>query len=85
MSTLFDESDTELERIRIADARERVAKGTPFSIACSECDAGQGLTLDRALILGWTDIEYDDGPSWNFLGECPDCRGERLAREKAEL
>lgn len=50
--------------------------GVPFSVACWTCDAGQGLTLEEARLLGWKHIAPNDGPSWNYLGYCPDCQKE---------
>lgn len=45
-----------------------------FSLSCVECDAGSGIeSRSEAHAEGWTGIFYDDGPSWNFLGMCPDC------------
>lgn len=48
----------------------------PFSLTCSECDAGMEVeSHPEALALGWTDIEYDpDLPMANFIGLCPECR-----------
>lgn len=48
--------------------------GTPFTLRCILCDAGDGLDSEaEAIAAGWRDIDYDDGLSWNFLGTCPDC------------
>ena len=27
----------------------------------------------RAVAAGWTELQIDDGLSWNYLGVCPDC------------
>lgn len=60
-------------------------KNVTFSLMCSECDAGDGVDTEaQALAEGWTDIEYNDGPSWNFLGTCPACKAEE-DKEVAEL
>ena len=46
----------------------------PFSLTCGECDAGMDIGSHvEAVAAGWTDIIFDDGPSWNFVGTCPDC------------
>ncbi len=56
-----------------------------FSLVCEDCDAGSDLaTMEDALAAGWTDIDYaPDLPMANFCGLCPDCQGEREAREAA--
>lgn len=48
----------------------------PFSLVCSECDAGMGIaSYEQAMAEGWTDIDYaPDLPMANFIGVCPDCR-----------
>lgn len=44
----------------------------PFSLTCVNCDDGQNVdSAEQANLLGWTDIEADDGMSWNYLGVCP--------------
>jgi len=55
-----------------------------FSLRCCGCDAGDdvGSRLD-AETKGWTDIVFDDGLSWNFLGMCPDCLREEAERNHA--
>jgi len=46
-----------------------------FSLECDGCDAGMDIeTLEQAVLLGWIEIYRDDGPAWNYLGECPDCQ-----------
>ncbi len=49
---------------------------SPFSLVCSECDAGTDIeTHDQAVAEGWSDIDYaPDLPMANFVGLCPDCR-----------
>ena len=52
----------------------------PFSLMCAccvcLCDTGMGIdSREEAEALGWTDIEYNDGISWNYLGTCPECQG----------
>lgn len=48
----------------------------PFTLVCSECDAGMGIASgDEAVAAGWSDIDYaPDLPMANFIGLCPDCR-----------
>jgi hypothetical protein len=49
----------------------------PFSLTCYDCDAGMEISsIEAAVIAGWRMIQADDGPSWNFLGNCPDCGPE---------
>ncbi len=50
----------------------------PFSLCCIQCDAGMQIdTPEQALAEGWIKIKEDfDGPSWNYLGCCPDCKTE---------
>lgn len=46
----------------------------PFSLACSDCDAGTEITsAAEAIRLGWRGIVRDDGIGWNYLGQCPQC------------
>jgi len=47
----------------------------PETITCCRCDA-QRESIQEAADEGWTDITPDDGPSWNYLGLCPECREE---------
>lgn len=50
----------------------------PFSLMCGcycGCDAGEEIeSRKQADAEGWTEIEADDGHSWNYLGLCPECR-----------
>jgi hypothetical protein len=46
----------------------------PESIACMECDLDSPGSLATALQAGWINLQPDDGPGWNYLGLCPDCR-----------
>lgn len=46
----------------------------PFTLACAQCDVDSPENYEDAIQQGWTRIQYDDGPGWNFLGICPDCR-----------
>jgi hypothetical protein len=48
----------------------------PFSLVCSECDAGTHIeSQDQAMAEGWADIDYaPDLPMANFIGLCPECR-----------
>jgi hypothetical protein len=52
------------------------AVDVPFSLVCSECDAGTNIeSNDQAIAEGWTEIDYaPDLPMANFVGLCPDCR-----------
>ena len=47
----------------------------PFSLVCSECDAGMNIeSNDEAIAEGWANIDYaPDLPMANFVGLCPDC------------
>lgn len=46
----------------------------PWSLQCFQCDAGDGmLSVEHAIAEGWNGIVEDDGASWNYLGQCPDC------------
>lgn len=55
----------------------------PFALSCVGCDQGAPETYDEAIAEGWTDISFDDGPGWYFLGTCPGCREEE-AKADAE-
>jgi len=49
-----------------------------FSLSCEDCDAGAGVfSLVEARGLGWRDLRYEDGGSFNFVGVCPDCEDLR--------
>ena len=50
----------------------------PFSLVCSECDAGTNIVShDQAIAEGWTEIDYaPDLPMANFIGLCPECGRE---------
>lgn len=55
-----------------------------FALTCTRCDA----TINQqheALLSGWKNITYDDGPSWNFIGDCPVCHAKNAAEEEAFL
>lgn len=48
--------------------------GVPFSLTCARCDCDAPDTYMQAVLEGWTNIFYDPtGPSWNFVGDCPEC------------
>lgn len=65
------------ETVALVEVRHQVAVGVPFSLTCERCDAGdECATVDQALLAGWRGLRYDDGPSWNFLGICPECATE---------
>jgi hypothetical protein len=65
------------------DWAARLNRGSeiPETITCQSCDA-QCDSLAEALQKGWVELCYDDGPSWNFLGECPACREEDEIRNE---
>ncbi len=58
---------------------EQAAKQTAFSLDCNYCSNANDVvgidadTYEQAVASGWTDIAYNDGASWNFLGKCPEC------------
>jgi hypothetical protein len=56
--------------------QNRLTRDVPFSLVCSECDAGTNIqSHDQAIAEGWADIDYaPDLPMANFIGVCPDCR-----------
>lgn len=56
----------------------------PFSLECAngECNFEGPDTYREAVDQGWTEIEYDDGPSWNFLGFCAECSKEHEKSQK---
>ena len=47
-----------------------------FSLTCSECDYGDGITTEvEAIEEGWSDIwPAPDLPMANYVGTCPFCR-----------
>jgi hypothetical protein len=51
------------------------------SIACASCDVDSPPSLAAAVEEGWQELTKDDGPSWNYLGQCPAC----LAQEDADV
>jgi hypothetical protein len=59
--------------------QQRLKGNVPFSLVCSECDAGTHIkSQDQAMAEGWADIDYaPDLPMANFIGLCTDC-GERF-------
>lgn len=48
----------------------------PETIACAHCDADSPSSLAAALQEGWTRLQRDDGPGWNYLGVCPECNSK---------
>jgi hypothetical protein len=54
------------------------AADVPFSLVCSECDAGSHIeSYEHATAEGWSNIDY--APSLqmaNYIGLCPECREE---------
>lgn len=55
------------------EAVSAVCDGVAFSLICLECDTDAPQTLAQAAVQGWRAISHDDGPSYNFLGKCPEC------------
>ena len=61
-----------------------------FSLSCqgtygANCDAGDGFDRQSdAEAAGWVDIFEDDGPSWNYLGTCPECQCAEAEGEAAD-
>lgn len=47
-----------------------------FSLACVNCDCDSPDSHADAVASGWSEIEYDDGPGWNYLGMCSGCQTE---------
>jgi hypothetical protein len=66
--------------------QQRLTDDVPFSLVCSECDAGAGIeSHDQATAEGWTNIDYaPDLPMANFIGLCPECRERFGHRPTAE-
>jgi hypothetical protein len=67
------------EGVTTAVGLRRIEKNTraeevPESIACAYCDADSPESLAEALQEGWTRLQRDDGPGWNYLGVCPACQ-----------
>lgn len=58
-----------------AEVKAAIESGVPFSLTCTDCDAGMNVGgLVQATADGWQNIQFDpDGMSWNFLGDCSDC------------
>ena len=49
--------------------------GVAFTLECVYCDACLDLPhglMGQARTRGWKDVYYDNGPSWNYLGLCPE-------------
>jgi len=64
------EARAELDALKAAYAR------VPFSLECYVCDSTADDDMLAAFDAGWTDISADNGPGWNFLGLCPECKAE---------
>ncbi|MBL9084996.1 MAG: hypothetical protein JNK76_24545 [Planctomycetales bacterium] len=47
-------------------------------LTCQSCDR-ECDSLRAALEEGWENLVRHDGPSWNFLGMCPECLAEERA------
>lgn len=63
---------------RIIELRGEVERClAPELLTCQTCDAEEDSIAD-ALKNGWTDIDYSEGPNWDYLGTCPDCLRELL-------
>ncbi len=56
--------------------QHKTAADVPFTLVCSECDAGMEIdSHEQAVAEGWTDIDYrPDLPMANYVGLCPTCR-----------
>jgi hypothetical protein len=57
--------------------RRRRTADVPFSLVCSECDAGSHIkNWEQAVAEGWSNIDYAPSlPMANYIGHCPECRG----------
>lgn len=69
------------EDVTTAVGLRRIEKNTraddvPESISCARCDADSPPSLAAALQEGWIELCRDDGPSWNYLGICPECQAQ---------
>lgn len=56
----------------------------PETIACAVCDVDSPPSLAAALQEGWTRLQRDDGPGWNYLGVCPVCDARENAPPEPE-
>jgi hypothetical protein len=59
-----------LRRIEKNSRTEQVSE----SIARACCDADLPASLTAATQEGWSQLQPDDGPGWNYHGVCPECR-----------
>lgn len=57
-------------------SRQFHAVDVPFSLVCSECDAGCNIeNQEQAVAEGWSNIDYAPSlPMANYIGLCPECR-----------
>jgi len=56
----------------LARLRDDASEHDDEILVCIRCDASPS-SLATAVKEGWKDIQYDDGPDWNYFGICPDC------------
>jgi hypothetical protein len=72
--------DTAIALVRAHDAEVAKAALPPAeTVECSECDCGVS-SLREAVAEGWTQLQSDDGPGWNYLGLCPVCQAPEEAK-----
>lgn len=59
----------------------------PFSLACTDCDAGMGFQTKReAAAAGWIDVHRAvDGTGYSDLGMCPHCQVESAKTDAETL
>lgn len=62
------------EAVIDSESLNKLLEDVPFSCTCWRCENFTDH-LTRAAIAGWRGIHYDDGPGWNFVGDCPECKG----------
>ena len=65
-------------RDKLRDILGELIENRDEIVACCHCDASPP-SLAVAIKEGWTALQYDDGPDWNYLGICPDCQAEQRA------
>ncbi len=70
----------ELRWILDGQAEERAEKQGE-AVCCVHCDASES-SVAAAVKKGWTRLQADDSPGWDFLGFCPDCRKEQDEEER---
>jgi hypothetical protein len=65
-------------KVRVANGMDKVAE----TVSCVSCDVDSPYSLADALTKGWTRLQKDDGPAWNFLGLCPCCQLEETVEPR---